>query len=210
MPYHRLERWLAAHRPHILANLQPPATDAELAVLQDRIGATLPEPLLRLYRWKNGQRELGRAGPFYGLAFLSVDDALDQWTAWKSVADDDPEYAAEPSGTSVVPGVVKELYVNSSWIPFVHDWGGNHIGVDLDPGPSGRVGQVINFGRDEDAKFVLGATVGDFIERIVTELEAGNFVLDDESDDPDDLSFNTADPPSDHFLDSAREWFGTA
>jgi cell wall assembly regulator SMI1 len=207
MSYDRFERWLAAHCPHILANLQPPATDAELAMLRDRIGATLPDALIRLYRWKNGQRELRRAGPFYGLAFLSIHDALNQWEAWKSLADDDPEYTMEPSGTSVVPGVVKEVYVNLSWIPFAYDWGGNHIGVDLDPGPNGRVGQVINFGRDEDTRFVLGATVDDFIERIVTELEADNFVPDDEPDDP---GFNTRNPPSGHFLDSAREWFGAA
>jgi cell wall assembly regulator SMI1 len=64
------------------------------------------------------------------------------------------------------------------------------------------VGQVINFGRDEEAKFVLGQTVDDFIDRIATELEAGNFVIDEEDD-----GFNTKNPPTRHFLDSAREWF---
>ena len=205
MPYDRLERWLATYRPAILANLLPPAHERELRLLETTIGASLPPSLVSLYRWRNGQRDLGQGGPFYGLAFLSIADVIEQWEVWRGV-EDMPESdmrSLDESQSSVVPGVVKELYTNRLWIPIAHDWGGNHIGVDLDPGPSGRVGQVINFGRDEEAKFVLGQTVEDFIDRIATELEAGNFVIDDEED-----GFNTKNPPSAHFIDSAREWFG--
>jgi len=206
MSYERLERWLAAHRPEILANLLPPADDGELARLQTTIGARLPPSFLNLYRWRNGQRDLGQGGAFYGLAFLSIPDVIGQWEAWNEVIRGMSEAdmrSLDESQSSVVPGVVKERYANPLWIPFSHDWGGNHLGVDLDPGPNGRVGQVINFGRDEEAKFVLGQTVDDFIDRIATELEAGNFVIDEEED-----GFNTKNPPSGHFLDSAREWFG--
>lgn len=203
MPYERLERWLAAHRPANLANLQPPATDEELAGLQATIGAELPASFIRLYKWRNGQRDLRVGGPFYGLAFLSVADVIGKWEPWKELCDEDPELAGGDFASSVVPGVVKALYANPLWIPFADDWGGNHIGIDLDPGPGGRVGQVINFGRDEDAKYVLGATVDDFVERMVTELEAGNFILTTDTEE----DFETREPPTKHFLDSAREWF---
>ncbi len=206
MSYARLERWLAMHRPAILANLLPPAHDKELRLLETTIGASLPPSLVNLYRWRNGQLDLGRGGVFYGLAFLNISDAIMEWETWNEVSEDLSEIdmgCLDESQSSVVPGVVKERYVNRLWIPFAHDWGGNHIGVDLDPGPNGRVGQVINFGRDEEAKFVLGQTVDEFIDRIATELEAGNFVIDEEND-----GFNTKNPPSAHFLDSAREWFG--
>jgi cell wall assembly regulator SMI1 len=202
MSYDRLERWLAAFRPQILTNLQPPADDGTLATLEARIGASLPSSFLDLYRWRNGQRDPRQSGPFYGLAFLSIADVLEQWESWNQIIADEPDLVAD--GSSVEPGVVKELYANRLWIPFVHDWGGNHIGVDLDPGPNGRVGQVINFGRDEDTKYVLGKTVDDFVDRIATELEAGNFILDDLPDD----GFETRDPATSHFLDSARTWFG--
>jgi cell wall assembly regulator SMI1 len=208
MSYERLERWLAAHRPGILENLLPPAHDKELRLLETTIGVSLPLPFVNLYRWRNGQLNLGQSGVFYGLAFLNIYDAIEQWETWNDVSEDLSESdmrSLDESQSSVVPGVVKQRYVNRLWIPFAYDWGGNHIGVDLDPGPNGRVGQVINFGRDEEAKFVLGQTVDDFIDRIVTELEAGNFVIDEEDD-----GFNTKNPPSGHFLDSAREWFGAA
>jgi cell wall assembly regulator SMI1 len=202
-PYLRLERWLAAHRPEILANLQPPASDAELAGLEATLGVRLPPSFLDLYRWRNGQRDDGQSGPFYGLSFLSIASVLREWESWNEIlAENDPDM--DRFSTSVAPGVVKALYANRRWIPISHDWGGNHIGVDLDPGPAGRVGQVINFGRDEDAKYVLGQSVEAFVERIANELEAGNFVLQD----PSDGGFDTKDPPSSHFLDAAREWFG--
>lgn len=207
MHYDRFERWLASFRPQILENLQPPASDAELASLQEKIGVGLPEPFVGLYRWRNGQRDIRDTGPFYGLGFLSIADLLKQWETWKDVIRDHPGLNESAYNASAVPGVVKSLYSNPLWIPFAYDWGGNHIGVDLDPGPNGRVGQVINFGRDEDEKYVLGQTVDDFILRIVKELEAGNFVLSDE--DGED-GFETRDPPGGHFLDAARTWFGAA
>mgnify|MGYP006198197397 CR=1 FL=1 len=46
-------------------------------------------------------------------------------------------------------GAVDPAYINPRWIPLTHDGSGNHIGLDFDPWPGGRVGQVILFGRDE-------------------------------------------------------------
>lgn len=204
-PYQRLERWLAAHRPQILANLQPPATDAELAGLAESLGVSLPPSFLDLYRWRNGQRDRHEPGPFYGLSFLSIADVLAAWREWNEILAED--YGSDIHGfsSSVVPGVVKELYASRLWIPFAGDWGGNHIAVDLNPGPNGRVGQVINFGRDEEAKYVLGRSVEAFVERIAGELERGNFVLMA----PPDGGFETKRPPASHFLDAARAWFGS-
>lgn len=207
MSYDRFERWLASFRPEILENLQPPASDAELASLQERIGVSLPESFIGLYRWKNGQRDIQQMGPFYGLGFLSIADLLEQWETWKDDVRENPELNESAYNSSAVPGVVKALYSNPLWLPFAYDGVGNHIGVDLDPGPNGRVGQVINFGCDEEVKYVLGQTVDDFIQRIVKELERGNFIL---SNDYGDDGFETRNPPSGYFLDAARTWFGAA
>jgi cell wall assembly regulator SMI1 len=129
MSYERLERWLAAHRPAILANLLPPAHDRELRLLETTIGASLPPSLLNLYGWRNGQLDPGRAGAFYGLAFLNISDAIAQWETWNEVILETPEddmRSLDESQSSVIPGVVKVQYANRLWIPFAHDWGGNH------------------------------------------------------------------------------------
>jgi hypothetical protein len=54
----------------------------------------------------------------------------------------------------------------------------NYVGIDLDPGPCGVVGQVINFGLDQDREYVLSASWAQFLEDLADELEAGSFLID--------------------------------
>jgi cell wall assembly regulator SMI1 len=63
------------------------------------------------------------------------------------------------------------------WIPLHWDGNRNYLGIDLDPGPRGVVGQVINFGGDEHSKYVLATSWGRFLEDFADELEAGNFAI---------------------------------
>lgn len=82
--------------------------------------------------------------------------------------------------TSFPEGAIRRLHANRGWIPLVGMGAqtSNHIGIDLDPGPDGVVGQVINFGGDESDKFVLATSWGRFLEDFADELEAGNYVID--------------------------------
>jgi hypothetical protein len=63
-------------------------------------------------------------------------------------------------------------------VPLITEVDTDFLGIDLDPGPSGIVGQVINFGRNEEDKYVLATSWAQFLEDFADELEAGNFVLD--------------------------------
>ena len=58
----------------------------------------------------------------------------------------------------------------------------HYVGVDLEPGPRGTTGQVINFGRDELDKFVLFGSVVELLEWLAEEFERGRFVLDEDED----------------------------
>lgn len=109
------------------------------------------------------------------------------------------------SSVSVKPGVVKQVYANKLWIPFAYDWGGNHLGIDLDPGVNGIRGQVINFGRDEDRKRAIAPNVTAFVQWLVGQLQVGNFLIEQEDDTG--RSFNTLNPPSTHFLDAIQTLF---
>lgn len=54
---------------------------------------------------------------------------------------------------------------------------GNQIAMDLSPGPNGKWGQIILFGRDFDTKLVIASSLQEFIFGFVTDLEQGNFKL---------------------------------
>ncbi|CEP21003.1 unnamed protein product [Cyberlindnera jadinii] len=98
-----------------------------------------------------------------------------------------------PQQKSFPPGAVEPVYAHPMWIPLVTDLAGNNIGVDLAPGPNGKVGQVIVFGRDFDVKFVLANHWGDFLLMFANDLEAGNYefinVIDDVLGGDGELSF---------------------
>lgn len=61
-------------------------------------------------------------------------------------------------------------YFHYKWVPLFHDFGGNYIGIDLDPAENGTQGQVIIFGRDEALMPVLANDLPSFFEWILAEI----------------------------------------
>ena len=78
------------------------------------------------------------------------------------------------------PNAVQKVYAHPSWIPMARDWGGNCLGVDLAPGPTGTWGQVIIFGRDYDCKFVVARSWAAFMATLADDLTSGDKVFVDE------------------------------
>lgn len=204
----RLDKWLNANLQEVGDDLAPGCSEAEIAEFERLVGRAFPEGLKVLYRWHDGQRGDADTGPFFGLDFLSLAGAKAHWESWKKAVDDaSPDDMKNLSEfcTSATPGAVKAVYANAYWIPFAYDHGGNHLGVDLDPGENGTVGQVINFGRDEENKFVLASSMTAFLEWLVEQLESGNAVIAEEDDGG--RSLNIREPESSHFLDALEPLF---
>lgn len=149
--------WLGVNVPHAHANLAPGASDADIEALEAGIGARLPEDVRAVLGMHNGQREtkvFDRAKPAVPclptLMFLSTDLILEAWRFWQEIGD-----VIEGSVFPGAEGVIRPLYSSPGWIPL---WGdpvnADYVGLDLDPGPKGTSGQIINFGRDEEEHFL--------------------------------------------------------
>ena len=191
----RLERWFAAHLPEVVEDLRPPATEDELRAVERVIGATLPADVRELYRIHDGQSD-DATGVFFGLPLLPLAGVVRAWTTWRDVIDPATNEEISEGCTSEPASAIQCLYTCRGWIPLSDDYGGNHLGVDLAPGPLGARGQVIHFGRDENDKHVLAASFDDFLLKLGDLLESGNFVIDDGA-----LSLGR--PPVQHLLDAA-------
>ncbi|MEA1072177.1 SMI1/KNR4 family protein [Sphingomonas sp. LY160] len=203
----RLDAWYAAHLDPAQYVFNPPATDAQIDAFERLVGLTLPKSYRQLYRWHDGEDD-DRWGHIYGLPIESLRQAASDWTAWN-------ETIAEFGGNRyIVPasswpaGTVDPAYANPRWIPLTLDGSGNHIGLDFDPWPGGRVGQVILYGRDEDVKVVLAPSLGAFLGWIADLLEGGNFRLDAPPGAPPLRLFRLKTPTSDGFHDGARKLLG--
>lgn len=79
------------------------------------------------------------------------------------------------------PKAIQKAYAHPSWIPLARDWGGNNIAVDLAPGPMGKWGQVILFGRDYDCKYVISRSWGVFLSVVADDMESDKVFVDEES-----------------------------
>lgn len=81
---------------------------------------------------------------------------------------------AENDFSSTPENAIKKKYFNYKWIPIFSDYGGNFIGMDLDPDVNGKRGQIINFGRDEEDMYVMADDLEQFFDLILNQLNAGN------------------------------------
>lgn len=153
--------------------LNPPATLDEINSIEQQMGAALPKELQELYLCNNGDSKK-LEGSIMGLRFLPLNELYQQWNTWQEIINEEDAEGMKQLSVfckSNPKGVIRKLYANSKWIPFSHDYSGNHIGIDLDPEVKGVSGQIINFGRDEDEKYVIARNLQEFLILMLQLLE---------------------------------------
>lgn len=95
------------------------------------------------------------------------------------------------------PGAVQKAYAHPAWIPLARDWGGNYLAIDLAPGPAGKWGQIIIFGRDYDCKYVIARSWAAFLAIFADDLCSGKVLVDEETNELKLKEFKTqsVEPP---------------
>ena len=164
--------------PHLSETLNEGVSAKDLKSAESQMGLTFPEYLKELYLTNNGDDNEAICGMIMGLHFLSLESLLNEWRGLKKIADD-PKLNNNGSFSSYPMASIKRCYADAKWIPFCTDGGGNFIGIDLAPGPNGKAGQIINFGRDEGNKAVLAKDLNAFFERLIRIIKSDEFNVAD-------------------------------
>lgn len=205
----RLQSCIESRFPTMAANLNPGASEAGIDAFERALGRSLPASVRALYRWHDGSAGAGGhyvLGLFFGLPFLSLDDALRHWKRETDMLD---ECTAEQLAayaavyTCLPPGTICQGVASRDWIPLADDGGGAYLGVDLDPDAAGSAGQVISFGCREFTRVQAGASLEQFLESLLGLYENGEYELVDEYDDGFSLA-NVGPYAATHFLDYLR------
>lgn len=158
----RIRSWLNREYPELGDTLNYGILPQDLAQLEMQFGFALPSVVRESYICVDGQEPESAAGCseglFFGLTLLPLESVLEEWRFWREV-DNDPTTGANESlrqsMRSIPPGWIQKEYSQRGWVPLIADKAGNYLGIDLNPGEQGTVGQVIVFGRDFDTKVVL-------------------------------------------------------
>jgi cell wall assembly regulator SMI1 len=128
----RLYAWYAGPSGEF-PNDSPPASEGELREAERRLGVRLPEDLRAAYGLRN---------PFW---LPTLDETLDL----RGVVEVWEHYCGESTrdawpGGSTPEGPVKADWWNTRWVPITENQGSCYF-VDMDPDPSGQVGQVARY-----------------------------------------------------------------
>ncbi|EME43375.1 hypothetical protein DOTSEDRAFT_72698 [Dothistroma septosporum NZE10] len=94
-----------------------------------------------------------------------------------------PQWRSELEGKqdSQPPNAIQKVYAHPAWVPLARDWGGNNIAVDLAPGPAGKWGQIILFGRDYDCKYVISRSWSAFLATLADDMHTDKWFIDDDT-----------------------------
>lgn len=142
-----LETWLKANNPALLADLNPPASDANIQSLEQQLGVKLPADFVECLKVHDGQR--GAASwLFQDSEFLSSQRILDEWAIWKDLLD-----GGDFDGAKAEPGAgIQPVWWSPKWLPFTYNGAGDHLCLDLEPASGGRTGQIITLWHDDGAR----------------------------------------------------------
>ena len=150
-------------------------------------------------------------GIIFGCMLLDCEEIVQEWKNWRIVNEEflsapanhgiAPPKAFASSSSSVSaqgpnplwrrellerqdsqpPKAIQKAYAHPGWIPLARDWGGNNIAVDLAPGPAGKWGQIIIFGRDYDCKYVVARSWAAFLAMVADDIGSEKVFVDEDS-----------------------------
>ncbi|KAJ5263768.1 hypothetical protein N7478_011373 [Penicillium angulare] len=209
--WRKIERWLESNYEELLDNLGEGCTQNDINELEHELDCSLPLELRESLMIHDGQERPGLpTGVLFSAMLLDCEEIVQERRNWKTVNDEylsaammstpvtssaaSSSTAAPQQGAtwrndlldrqdSQPPGAVQKAYAHPAWIPLARDWGGNHIAIDLAPGPAGKWGQIIIFGRDYDCKYVIARSWAAFLATFADDLCSGRVNIDEETNE---------------------------
>lgn len=169
-----IETWLADKAPHLSGALNRGATQEAVDKFEALTGAKLPADFVAFYKIHNGQ-DNDMDWLMDGEELLSMERITDEWKSWKELqhdfkGDDGKPYTSNPEAG------IKADWWNPLWIPVTYNGGGDHICLDLDPAPGGKIGQMIRLWHDDPVRSLEADSFREWITEFATGLQQGEYV----------------------------------
>lgn len=171
-PWNLLDGWLSEHAPDAVAALNEPATSTEIASAEREMGLSMPPSLRASYVVHNGESD-DSAGVFDNWQILPLERVVEHWKEFAELQE------------HVGQGVLGEGEFDAkSSIPVMWFEGEiRYVRVDA----SDREGALYELPR-HGRPVLPGASFGEFLEGIYSELLAGALVVEP------DFGFNVVRP----------------
>lgn len=148
----KIEQALAANYPKVLKSLQPGASDEEIAALKAQCQPkhALPDEIVTLYRWHNGQRGSYSLNPDDNLTFLPIKEAIEAW-----------RFLTDPNEDILQP-------YSPSWIPLLHNGAGDYLVYETE---GAHAGALIGYRHDDEKRHVKYPSVSKWAQEVLSVVE---------------------------------------
>jgi internalin A len=178
----RLEQQLTTHAPTLRDSLRSGASWTQLEEAEARIGQKMPSELRDAYLAHDGSNfdwVEGRLGLFGTYQWLSLEELVKEWENHGILYDEEDPYFYDESdeswsGLPILPWQTAPPY----WIPIgVCPVEGSRLYVDLKPGPTGAIGQLVVRSFNGVGTGVLSAGFNAYLCCLLSGLETGEVVV---------------------------------
>ncbi|WP_395093898.1 GNAT family N-acetyltransferase [Armatimonas sp.] len=180
--WERIERELEAQFPHVLATLNPGASEEEIIAVEQALGIGFLDDFRESLSRHNGQNDkislVGRG------RLLPLEEILSEWQREQEIYQTSTYYSDHYCISD--PGV-RPVWWHTRWIPITTDWG-DHDCLDHAPAPGGTHGQVIEHWHDDARRSLRAQSFKEKLEKLAEALEQKN------------LTWNGRSGPEEHWF----------
>jgi cell wall assembly regulator SMI1 len=184
--WERFEAMLQVHAPALLASLNPPATEVQIALAESKLGVELPAQVRRAYLRHNGSSHSD--GTNDGWLFVcfnwwaSLDELVQNWqmmielvTELKEKDDGTlfPVWDTDWDDLKIAP-----VWWNEKRIPIGLSGTPSSTYIDLDPAPKGTLGQLLSDEGMGDPGW-LSSGLDHYLELLIERVESGRLIFRD-------------------------------
>ncbi len=165
----RIEKWYAEKNPDY--KLPVGAAASDIADTETHLGFTLPEELKASLMRHNGVLN------WIHIELLSAKRIKDEWSVRAGLVDNGTFDACN----AIVEDneFLQKCWFNKSWVLIDTDCIANGACLDLNPGPKGKVGQIINMDHEMGPSGPLFPDYAAYLENAADLLESGRYEVVD-------------------------------
>ncbi|PCJ55342.1 MAG: hypothetical protein COA79_21100 [Planctomycetota bacterium] len=171
----KYKNWLKNSNPDWVNLLNSGASADDLKVVEDQLSFPLPNDYKDFLKIHDGQRQ-DSIGLLSENIIFGIIPALGCWESMKHMYDGgqfNNDLDSEPKGA------IQYKLWNVRWFPISND-NGNLVCIDLDPGPNGKVGQIIDFDNSSVHRVVLADSFLEYFQEYIDDIINKKYIYSDE------------------------------
>jgi cell wall assembly regulator SMI1 len=173
-----IEDVLKEHAHSAFKALRPPATKKQINRVQEVLETRIPVDFLNSLRIHDGMDDVGAADCNF-IDYMILVPIATIISDWKMLWDMQRECEFGGNQFTRTRSIRNDAHWRAGWVPIM-DFNGDHVVLDLDPGPKGKHGQLISWDNYGDRPMrVLAESFGEWLHLVAEELVRRRFSLDE-------------------------------